>query len=517
MQRRLISPKEVTDQEARRLAEPAALASVILCCLLIISGLDNFLFSGKDFSIPIIMGSSGILYAVILFYGIMPSPSRLEKYKWFITVSNAISISVGLIFLPENLDVIPQIILIMIAAIMIILWDRPATYIFIILSGGSHLLMTFSGARLVEVVIHSSFFLVAAITVETIKRLADANMKRVNRLQAINRFLRRISSSLDADEVLELISDAINDALDADSFFFGIVDGNQLQIRLIYDDGEVYPPTSVPLEGSLSGWVIRNQQSLFIADLRIDLDLDGVQQILIGKDKTSLCWMGVPLHANNINGVFAVASYDPNDFDRADLELLENLAQQAALVLDNAYQHAEVQAQSRLDSLTGVYNHGYIVNILNNEAENCVKNKAPLCLIMLDIDFFKQYNDNYGHMVGDQVLVALTHAIRQHIKAGDSIGRWGGEEFTIVLPGTSGLQTQLVAERIQETVSSLSIRDRDGNELPFPTVSQGVAIFPDEASDVHKLIDLADQRLYVAKVRGRNQIEPKGEHWTRIK
>jgi diguanylate cyclase (GGDEF)-like protein len=74
-----------------------------------------------------------------------------------------------------------------------------------------------------------------------------------------------------------------------------------------------------------------------------------------------------------------------------------------------------------------------------------------------------------------------------------------------------------VAERIQQTVVSLSIRDREGKTLPFPTVSQGIAVFPDEVSEVDKLIDLADQRLYVAKQRGRNQVEPKPEHWVSIK
>jgi diguanylate cyclase (GGDEF)-like protein len=116
-------------------------------------------------------------------------------------------------------------------------------------------------------------------------------------------------------------------------------------------------------------------------------------------------------------------------------------------------------------------------------------------------------------VVGDPVLTVLTQAIRQHIKSTDSIGRWGGEEFTIVLPGTNGLQAQQVAERVQETVSSLSLYDRDGKLLPFPTLSQGLAIFPKEAKDVFKLIDLADQRLYTAKKRGRNQIEPKIGKW----
>ena len=150
---------------------------------------------------------------------------------------------------------------------------------------------------------------------------------------------------------------------------------------------------------------------------------------------------------------------------------------------------------------------------INDQAQACLSKSQPLSLIMLDIDFFKQYNDNYGHMVGDQVLIALNQAIRQHIKSTDAIGRWGGEEFTIVLPGTSGLQAQQVASRVQETVCSLTLHDRDGKLLPFPTVSQGLAVYPDEAADVYKLIDLADQRLYTAKLRGRNQIEPKLDDW----
>jgi diguanylate cyclase (GGDEF)-like protein len=114
-------------------------------------------------------------------------------------------------------------------------------------------------------------------------------------------------------------------------------------------------------------------------------------------------------------------------------------------------------------------------------------------------------------------LTILTQAIRQHIKSSDSIGRWGGEEFAIVLPGASGPQAQIVAERVRETVSSLSIHHREEHPLPFPTVSQGLAVFPGETNAVNKLIDLADQRLYIAKERGRNQIEPKPDHWKYIK
>ena len=132
---------------------------------------------------------------------------------------------------------------------------------------------------------------------------------------------------------------------------------------------------------------------------------------------------------------------------------------------------------------------------------------------MLDIDFFKQYNDTYGHLVGDRILNMLCTAIKQHIKRSDAVGRWGGEEFIISLAGARGEQAIQVARRIGETLAALRVDDREGRTLPVPTVSQGIAVFPDEADEIYNLIDLADRRLYVAKERGRNQIEPKSGFW----
>jgi diguanylate cyclase (GGDEF)-like protein len=114
-------------------------------------------------------------------------------------------------------------------------------------------------------------------------------------------------------------------------------------------------------------------------------------------------------------------------------------------------------------------------------------------------------------------LNALCTVIKQHIKQNDAVGRWGGEEFIISLPGATGLQAMQVAERIGETLQLLRVEDRDHKMVPIPTVSQGIAVFPDEADEIFRLIDLADRRLYVAKARGRNQIEPMHSHWEQIR
>ena len=106
------------------------------------------------------------------------------------------------------------------------------------------------------------------------------------------------------------------------------------------------------------------------------------------------------------------------------------------------------------------------------------------------------------------MLVALSTAMRQHIKSTDAVGRWGGEEFVISLPGADAAQVRQIALRIRDTMAALRIKDADQIAIPAPTVSQGYAIFPEESGDISALIHLADKRLYVAKSRGRNEIEP---------
>ena len=272
----------------------------------------------------------------------------------------------------------------------------------------------------------------------------------------------------------------------------------------------------MPIEGTLANWVIKNQKALFLPDLRDDVHLEDVKVRIIGKEKTSLSWIGVPLKAANINGIMALASYKANSFDLADLELLSSLAQHVTLALDNTIRHAQVEEQARLDSLTGVYNHGYFLKRLSEQAKETLLNNAPLSLIMLDIDYFKQFNDTYGHLVGDRILNSLCTAIKQHIKQGDAVGRWGGEEFIISLPNATGEQAMQVAKRISETMALLRVEDREQRTVPVPTVSQGIAILPCEADEIYRLIDLADRRLYIAKERGRNQIEPTIDHWSKI-
>jgi diguanylate cyclase (GGDEF)-like protein len=346
------------------------------------------------------------------------------------------------------------------------------------------------------------------IAIETIQRLKSLSQKQIKRLEVVNEVSRQIVSTLDRDQLLTLLNAVFQNVLEADTYYLGILNGNEIHMQLFYDDGEYYNDAKIEKKGTLSGWVLDHQQELFLPDLRQNVELEGVDFVLIGKTKGSLSWMGVPMKGMYVDGLMAIASYKPNAFSQSDLELLHNIAQRAALALDNAYHHQLVQAEARLDSLTRVFNHGYFIKSMREKAEDCSFKKQPLSLIMLDVDHFKQYNDTYGHQVGDEILVRLCDFIRQSIKSGDAVGRWGGEEFAIVLPNANGQQAFEVAQRIQRSMETFVLKRNDHGKIPAPTVSQGIAVFPGDTTDTSRLIDIADKRLYTAKERGRNQIEP---------
>jgi diguanylate cyclase (GGDEF)-like protein len=217
--------------------------------------------------------------------------------------------------------------------------------------------------------------------------------------------------------------------------------------------------------------------------------------------------MGVPLIANqNLLGLVAVAAYKPGYFNQKDLEMIQSIALQASLAIDNARNHTAVLEQSRQDSLTGALNHGTFITMLQDELDKSKANSHSVAVIMLDVDSFKNYNDTWGHLVGDQVLTTLTNVIQEHVKNTDLVGRWGGEEFAIALPKASLTQAVRIAERIRHSMQEIDLLAEGNGKLPCPTISQGIAVFPRDANSAFELIDTADKRLYCAKQKGRNQI-----------
>lgn len=203
------------------------------------------------------------------------------------------------------------------------------------------------------------------------------------------------------------------------------------------------------------------------------------------------------------------------DFGQGERQLLADLAslvERELLVRSMSASHLDLQKKNKnlrrkslIDPLIGTWNRGAIMRILTIEAIRCDKAGAPLSLIVADLDYFKRINDTYGHQAGDTVLVKVASRLRSCIRPQEALGRYGGEEFLIVLPGASSATAMAVAERMRQAVASQP--ETIGGTTFNLTISAGVAstdMFPTATTE--ELISRADVALYAAKDAGRNRI-----------
>jgi len=170
--------------------------------------------------------------------------------------------------------------------------------------------------------------------------------------------------------------------------------------------------------------------------------------------------------------------------------------------------NAELEKLSNIDGLTGIANRYCFDEYIINELKRTIRDKTPVSLIMVDIDYFKNFNDRYGHLAGDECLKDVAKAMKNSLnRPSDIVARYGGEEFVVVLPGSDKNGAAIIAEKIRSNVESLQIKNEGSAESDLITVSLGVyTIKPDENTTVASLISKADQALYQAKNEGRNRV-----------
>lgn len=165
----------------------------------------------------------------------------------------------------------------------------------------------------------------------------------------------------------------------------------------------------------------------------------------------------------------------------------------------------EYEHNATIDALTGLYNRRWLDSMFTRVMQLCIKNKRELCVMMIDVDGFKEYNDKHGHLAGDIALRSISQKIARFLREEDLVTRFGGEEFLVLLPGLSLERAAAVAERLREEISRTEIVDTNNAPLPSVTISIGVADMGDKEEPPH-LIDVADKALYKAKRSGRNKV-----------
>ncbi|HPG38983.1 MAG TPA: diguanylate cyclase [bacterium] len=162
------------------------------------------------------------------------------------------------------------------------------------------------------------------------------------------------------------------------------------------------------------------------------------------------------------------------------------------------------------DGLTDIYNYRYFKDTLSKEIERARRNKSQFTLIMFDIDFFKNYNDTYGHLAGDEVLRTIAGLIKRNIRSIDTAARYGGEEFALIFPETDKMAGKIVANKLKDLVDNYRFNLDNARPNGKISISVGVSTFPHNGTTSEELIECADRRLYIAKANGKNQVIDEG-------
>lgn len=235
--------------------------------------------------------------------------------------------------------------------------------------------------------------------------------------------------------------------------------------------------------------------------------VSSIETPVLTPDKKTLA---LPLKSEGREVGVLVAKSTNDEITSKDTDYLIQLSVQIATTIHRANVYAEILKHATLDALTGFYNRHQLEDRLKQEVSNAKRQKAPLCGIMTDIDYFKGVNDTYGHAVGDLVLKTIAKIIRGQLREYDIAGRYGGEEFSILLPFTKIEEAQRVAERLRKTIEDKEIdisKVNPESDVKTINVTLSLGIYEMTANDNDEdLLKKADKALYQAKNTGRNKV-----------
>jgi diguanylate cyclase (GGDEF)-like protein len=327
-------------------------------------------------------------------------------------------------------------------------------------------------------------------------RLYSLEQRRALQLEAINAIAQQTTAVLELKELLSKVCLLIQHAFQISHVSVLLKDEDEVVLRAQY--GEL---TSQIQEG---GRLSANQglwgRALNQGHTVIENDVRGVPDY-VGFYKETRSSMCIPLVAfGQTLGVLVLDSARRGAFNAQDVQALESVADICATAIQNAHYVDRVKQLAYLDGLTGIFNRRYFEMRIAEEIERARRFGAGMAVIMVDIDQFKRLNDEFGHLLGDEVLRQVSSLFYQQLRKIDVVCRYGGEEFAILLSQTDPKHALGVAEKLRKLVDEWQFPG-----VPRPvTISGGVASFPSDGSTRDELVKAADAGMYAAKQAGRN-------------
>ena len=341
---------------------------------------------------------------------------------------------------------------------------------------------TFSADDQTTLTIFAGYAAQALVNAERMEQLhlqraeLEHQLSGQRRLMAVN---ERLLSTLDAASVLELVADSLKAVVTYDSLTIYRVDlARGVRYPVIARDrfADVILEYEAPLGIGITGWSVEHREAVLANDAIKDprsVQIPGTPIEPESLIVVPLIVQGEVLGTLNVARIGEAESH----FSENEFELTKLFAAQAAIALRNAETHGEVKVQAERDALTGLRNHGAFQRELSLSI--ALPDAHPLAVLMMDLDRFKTYNDTHGHPAGDDLLAAVARAVEGAIRTADSAYRYGGDEFTVILPNTERVGAEEVARRIREAVDAIH---GDG-ATPGVSISVGVGCLPEDGLD----------------------------------
>ncbi|MGE5575622.1 MAG: diguanylate cyclase [Syntrophothermus sp.] len=340
------------------------------------------------------------------------------------------------------------------------------------------------------------------------QRLKEKNAeldRRMNQFAAVYGLTDLIGATMELDSILNAVLDTAGRLLPCDACVLHLIDEDSRQLVAREARGQKkgwQAGDRQPLDSGIISWVARNGQGVLCTDVAADTRFKATE------GENEFCSvLSVPLVIESrVVGVLSLGRMNDHYFTGDDLSLLSHLASQAAFTVHRAQLYRKLEELAITDGLTGLYNRRRFQEAFEHETQRAQRYGNNLSLLMLDLDFFKRFNDANGHPAGDRLLRDFARIISENTRNVDVTARYGGEEFVIILPDSDAKASMVVADRIATAVASRRFEGQESQPGGRVTVSVGLAAYPEHTADPGQLLELADQALYRAKKLGRNQI-----------
>jgi diguanylate cyclase (GGDEF)-like protein len=336
-------------------------------------------------------------------------------------------------------------------------------------------------------------------------RSIDHKNKEIAFFEEINKML---TSQQEIDKILVVVMKKIREVTEAESWAITLLDASSGDLILHHAEGKTKKKIKQfrirPGEG-IAGWVAERGVPVVVPDVARDKRFSPRADRHTGFKTKTL--MAAPIKSKGqVLGVLEVINKTTGEnFNEEDLELLMRFVDQAAVAVERIMLYQKLQELVVTDDLTSLFNSRYLSRSIETEVQRSDRYGTTVCLIFMDVDHFKDVNDNYGHLAGSKLLVEMAQLLISQVRSIDIVARYGGDEFVVVLPQTSSRDAVLVAERMRRAIEKNTFLKNEGYHFRM-TASFGVASYPGTAKSKEDLLRLADEAMYKVKHKNRNGV-----------